>query len=178
MGHIGKLLSRVDDAIGAVENVFLIAAHGAIAGLVLLAVVMRYAFNDPLTWGEELVVGLFTWMVFIGAAAAIRSQMHIRIDVMAAVYRNPKMHRLNTLTSVIGITIIVTMIFACYEQVLQELVVDSPMLGVSKAWFASAMPAGLILMLIHVLRIWNDYGSASVFRSEVELLVSEESGQK
>ena len=38
------------------------------------------------------------------------------------------------------ILIIVVMIWACYEQVLQELVVESPMLGVSKAWFAAAMP--------------------------------------
>ena len=43
-----------------------------------------------------------------------------------------------------------------YEQVLQELVVESPMLGVSKAWFAAAMPVGLALMLIHVLRAWLD----------------------
>ena len=104
--------------------------------------VLRYVFNDPLTWGEELIVGLFTWMIFVGAAAAVRSQMHIRIDVMAPVFANPKMNWLNTVTLVIGIAIIVTMIWACYEQVLQELVVESPMLGVSKAWFAAAMPVG------------------------------------
>jgi TRAP-type C4-dicarboxylate transport system permease small subunit len=169
---------RLDDAIGRVEDLFIIFAHGAVAGLVLLAVVLRYVFNDPLTWGEELIVGLFTWMIFVGAAAAIRSQMHIRIDVMAAVYANPRMNWLNTVTLVIGIAIIVTMIWACYEQVLQELVVESPMLGVSKAWFAAAMPAGLILMLIHVLRAWMDKGAAPVFRGEAEALVAEEGGVK
>ena len=52
------------------------------------------------------------------------------------------MNWLNTVTLIIGIVIIVTMIWACYEQVLQELVVESPMLGVSKAWFAASMPVG------------------------------------
>jgi TRAP-type C4-dicarboxylate transport system permease small subunit len=144
-----------------------------VAGLVILAVVLRYVFNDPLTWGEELIVGLFTWMVFVGAAAAVRSQMHIRIDVMGPVFRDPKMNWLNVVTLVIGVVILVTMIWACYEQVLQEVVVESPMLGVSKAWFAAAMPAGLILMLIHVLRVWMDQGAAPVFRGETEAIINE-----
>ena len=178
MDSLRKAFGRFDDGLGKVEDLFIIFAHGGVAGLVLLAVVLRYIFNDPLTWGEELIVGLFTWMVFIGAASAVRSQMHIRIDVMAPVFRNPKMNWLNILTVVVGIVIIVTMTWACYEQVMQELVVESPMLGVSKAWFAAAMPAGLVLMLIHVLRAWMDKGAAPVFRGETEALVSEEGGPK
>ena len=173
MGDFRRNFGRVDDALGAVEDVFIIVAHGAIAALVLLAVVMRYAFNDPLTWGEELVVGLFTWMVFIGAAAAIKSHIHIRIDVIGPILASPKMNWLNRLTVIIGIVIILAMMLACHEYVLQELVVESPMLGVSKAWFAAAMPTGLVLMLIHVLRSWMDQGSAPVFRGETETLVAE-----
>lgn len=178
MAKLCKMLGRVDDVIARAEDVFIIFAHGAVGGLVLLSVVLRYVFNDPLTWGEELIVGLFTWMVFVAAAAAVRSQMHIRIDVIAPVFRNPKMNWLNTLTLVIGIVIIVTMVWACYEQVLQELVVESPMLGVSKAWFVASMPVGLILMLIHVLRSWLDHGAASVFRGETEILIASEGGAK
>ena len=86
----------------------------------------------------------------------------------------PKFIWLNTLTVIIGIVILVVMIWACYEQVLQELVVESPMMNISKAWFASAMPAGLTLMLIHVLRIWMDQGAAPVFRGETEVLIMKE----
>ena len=176
MGEFRRTFGRIDDAIGAVEDLFIIVSHGAIAGLVLLAVVLRYVFNDPLTWGEELIVGLFTWMVFIGAAAAIRTHMHIRIDVIGPILANPRMNWLNTLTVIIGIAIILTMMVACHEYVLQELVVESPMLGVSKAWFAAAMPVGMVLMLVHVLRAWMDQGSAPVFRGETEVLVAEEGG--
>jgi TRAP-type transport system small permease protein len=170
-------IGRLDDGLAAVEDLFIILSHGAVAGLVLLAVVLRYVFNDPLTWGEELIVGLFTWMVFIAGAAAVRTRMHIRIDVMAPVFRNPRMNWLNVLTVLIGLAIIVTMIWACWEQVLQELVVESPMLGVSKAWFAASMPVGLILMLIHVTRAWVDHGAAPVFRGETESLVEELGGE-
>jgi len=174
MGGFRGTFGRIDDAIGHVEDLFIIVSHALIASLVLLAVVLRYVFNDPLTWGEELIVGLFTWMVFIGAAAAIRSHMHIRIDVIGPILANPRMNWLNTLTVIIGLAIIVTMVVACHEYVLQELVVESPMLGVSKGWFAMAMPTGLVLMMIHVLRILLDQGSAPVFRGETETLLADE----
>ena len=171
MGEFRKLFGRVDDAIGTVEDIFIIFAHGTIASLVLLAVILRYVFNDPLTWGEEFIVGLFTWMVFIGAAAALRSNMHIRIDVIGPILRNPRMNWLNTLTVLIGLAIVVLMLVASYEYVLQEVVVESPMLGVSKGWFAMAMPTGLLLMGVHALRLWLDRSSAAVFRGETEALV-------
>lgn len=174
MDGFRKIFGRVDDAIVSVENIVIIVIHALITTLVTLAVVMRYVFNNPLTWSEELIVALLTWMVFLAAAAAVRSQMHIRIDVIAPVLRMPKFIWLNTLTLIIGIVIILAMILACYEYVLQELVVDSPMMNVSKAWFAAAMPVGLTLMLIHVLRIWMDQGAAPVFRGETEVLIMKE----
>ncbi|MGE0797998.1 MAG: TRAP transporter small permease [Lautropia sp.] len=176
MSAARTLLHRLDDGLAVVEDWFIILTHGAVAGLVLLAVVLRYVFNDPLTWGEELIVGLFTWMVFIAAAAAVRTRMHIRIDVLAGVFRNPRMHWLNVLTLVIGIVIVAVMIWACWDQLGQEIDVESPMLGVSKGWFVTSMPVGLLLMLIHIVRAWVDHGAAPVFRGETETIVENAGG--
>ena len=164
-------IAAADDGVAALENLFLIAVHGAIFVLVVLGVVLRYAFNDPLTWSEEVIVGLFTWMVFIAAAAAVRTHMHIRIDVMAPVYANPRMAWLNAVTVLAGVAIIVVMIYACARQVLQEASVLTPMLDVSKAWFIMAMPVGLAFMLLHVLRLWLDKGAAVVFKGETESVI-------
>jgi len=168
------ILYRLDDLAARIEDGFVTFAHAAISLLVLTAVVLRYVFNDPLTWGEELIVGLLTWMIFIGAAAAIRAHMHIRIDVMAALYRRRSLRWLNTVTLLLGITILTVMILACAEQIMQEASVELPMLGASKAWFLSAMPVGLALMLLHTIRIWVQHGAAAVFRSETEALTEQE----
>ena len=128
--------------------------------------------------GGLLIVGLFTWMVFIGAAAAVRSRTHIRIEVMGALFRHPKMGWLNTVTVLIGIAIVAVAIVACWDQVQQEVGVESPMLGVSKAWFAASMPVGLVLMLVHVVRLWADEGAAPVFRSAAETLVEQAVGAR
>ena len=176
MNALRRTLGRVDDFIAKVEDILAAYLHGAIAVMVIVAVALRYLFNNPLTWGEELIVAMLTWMVFLGAAAAVRSQMHIRIDVMAPVFRQPKFTWLNVVTVLIGLAVIVVAIASCYEFVLQELVVDSPMMGISKAWIVSAMPVGLTFMLLHVIRIWLDQGAAPVFRGETEVLVMNEEG--
>ena len=77
----------------------------------------------------------------------------------------------------LGMAIIIAAIVSCYEFVLQELVVDSPMMGISKAWIVSAMPVGLALMLLHAVRIWLDQGAAPVFRGETEALVMNEANE-
>ena len=169
-----RAVATADDAVHWLEKVFLVVVHGAIFVLVVAGVVLRYVFNDPLTWGEELIVGLFTWMVFIGASAAVRTHMHIRIDVMAPVYANPKMHWLNVATLLAGFAVLAIMLWASVEQVLQDLVVDTPMLNVSKAWFAASMTVGIVFMVLHSLRLWLELGAAAVYRGEAESVAAGE----
>ena len=75
MGPLGRALVRADDATAKVEDAFLVIAHAVIAGLVVAAVVARYVFRDPLTWSQEFIVGLFTWLIFIGAAAVFAGHL-------------------------------------------------------------------------------------------------------
>ena len=169
-----RAVATADDAVHWLEKAFLVVVHGAIFVLVVAGVVLRYVFNDPLTWGEELIVGLFTWMVFIGASAAVRTHMHIRIDVMAPVYANPKMHWLNVATLLAGFAVLAIMLWASVEQVLQDLVVDTPMLNVSKAWFAASMTVGIVFTALHTLRLWLELGAAAVYRGEAESVAAGE----
>ena len=169
-----RFLVTIDDAIVKVEDVIVWMLHGLIAAMVMFSVLLRYVFNSPLTWGEELIVAMLTWMVFIGAAAAVRSQMHIRIDALAPIFRMAKFNWLNTVTVLAGAVILVTAISGSVDQVLDEYMIETPMMGVSKAFFSAAMPCGLTLLLLHVIRIWMEVGAAPVFRDETEALVIKE----
>ena len=68
-----RLLDRaLDTALGA---------SVLIAALTVLAqVVLRYGFNSPITWGDELAVLVFAWTVFIGAAVVQRDDSHLSMD--------------------------------------------------------------------------------------------------
>jgi len=50
-------------------------------GLTALQVTMRFVFNAPLTWPEELSQILLVWMTFIAAVGLSRKQLHIRVEL-------------------------------------------------------------------------------------------------
>ena len=82
MSVFRTILGRIDDLTAKAEDTLVAYLHGAISVMVILAVILRYVFNNPLTWGEELIVALLTWIVFLGAAAAIRSQICISASML------------------------------------------------------------------------------------------------
>lgn len=47
-----------------------------------MGVVMRYFFNDPFVWLQEVQLWCFTWVVFFGSGAAFRSGSHVAIEVV------------------------------------------------------------------------------------------------
>jgi C4-dicarboxylate transporter, DctQ subunit len=55
---------------------------GAAVVLVSVQVFLRYIFNAPQAWVEEVGRYLFVWSVFLGAAAALAEDRHIRITVL------------------------------------------------------------------------------------------------
>ncbi len=48
-------------------------------------VILRYGFNNPLQWAEELSRYSFIWLTFIGAALATKHKRHIAIDSIVLV---------------------------------------------------------------------------------------------
>ena len=57
-----------------VKNLDAIVTCTTLAICVILVncnVIMRYFFNNPIRWSEEVVTSLFVWTVFIGSAAPL-----------------------------------------------------------------------------------------------------------
>jgi TRAP-type C4-dicarboxylate transport system permease small subunit len=72
--------SRITTLLRIAERVVDAAAVIAFCGIflcVLVQVVLRYAFNSPLTWSEELARYLFIWCAFLGWIVASRRNSHL-----------------------------------------------------------------------------------------------------
>ncbi|WP_132244498.1 TRAP transporter small permease [Marinisporobacter balticus] len=66
-------------------NIDMLIASISLIILVLITffgVIMRYFFNDPFVWLQEVQLWCFTWVVFFGGGAAFRSGSHVAIDVL------------------------------------------------------------------------------------------------
>jgi TRAP-type transport system small permease protein len=149
---LAELLRRLDDGIGRGEDLFLALSHGTIAVLVIAAVVFRYFIGAPLTWTEEFIVIVFTWMLFVGLASAFRQRAHIRIDALLLLL--PR--RLRALFGVVAVSATLLTLAMLFwfgtEQTLLMLHTQTPMMRISAAWAVSALPAGAFLSCLHVVR--------------------------
>jgi len=57
----------------------------AFAGIAMFAqVIARYVFNAPFAWAEEFATLLFSWIIFLGAAAVQRTDSHLSVDTLRA----------------------------------------------------------------------------------------------
>ena len=50
--------------------------------IVFAQVLTRYVFHSPLAWSEEIARYMFIWLVWIGAAYAVKENKHIKIDII------------------------------------------------------------------------------------------------
>lgn len=50
--------------------------------LVIVQVVMRYIFNSPLTWSEEIARFALAWFVFLSGSYAVKFQRHVKFSVI------------------------------------------------------------------------------------------------
>lgn len=80
-----KILKWLDENIELYLCVFLMSFMTL---LIFVQVVMRYVFNNSLSWSEELARYVFIWLIYIGISYGCKLRKHIKID--AALYLFPK----------------------------------------------------------------------------------------
>lgn len=117
-------------------------------------VLRRELFAYSSIWGEEVVRYAFIYLVWIGAAAAVRDRAHIRIDVLYH-YVSPRTKALLYILGDIVMTIVA--LFALYwsfetVSVAWKFQSVSHGLRVPMVWFLMAVPVGFSLMLYRLAR--------------------------
>lgn len=55
---------------------------GATVVVTTMQVALRYGFNSPQTWAEEVSRYLLAWIILLGAAIAVARGTHIRVDIL------------------------------------------------------------------------------------------------
>ena len=120
--------------------------------LVILNVILRYAFNYSLFWSEEVATICFVWSVFIGAAAVYKHQMDIGIDVLI---KKLSAKRQKVAQVIVRFLALIINAYIFYMSIVFTLAAaGKPMavLGVSSVVINSALIFGFGLMTFHTLR--------------------------
>ena len=74
-----RWLARAEKA----QDALAVALFALMFGVIVLQVVLRYVFNAPLVFTDELAAYLFVWVSFFGWTLASRKRIHIGIGVIA-----------------------------------------------------------------------------------------------
>ena len=67
------------------EEYIVVTCLGVMSVLIFVQVIMRYVFNNSLSWSEELSRYLLIWMVNIGISYAVKKKCHVRITALDTV---------------------------------------------------------------------------------------------
>ena len=151
-----KFLAYVDEN---GERWMLLTLYGYIVAVVFIEVVRRFVFEYSSYWGEETARYAFIYLVWIGAAAAVKNRAHLRIDIIFD-FLPP---RGVALVYLLGD--VLTLIFACMALYWSLGVIAAEIkfgamthgLRINQAYFSFAVPFGFSLILIRLIQsIWND----------------------
>lgn len=125
--------------------------------LVNANVIMRYFFNNPIHWSEEVVTSLFVWTVFIGSSYAYRKHSHLGVDILVNLMP-PKMKVVvKSVMSVVELFVL-TMLTVVSSQYVYHLifsrsgklkVIMTDLLRIPKWWTGIAVPIGFGLSAIY-----------------------------
>ncbi len=117
-------------------------------------VVRRELFAYSSVWGEEIVRYSFIYLVWIGAAAAVRERAHIRIDVMFE-FVSPRVKSwLYLFGDLVTLVVAGFAIYWSFDSWLVSLKFGSVSHGlrISMGWFLAAVPIGMTLLLYRLMQ--------------------------
>lgn len=164
-------LFSLERKLAALEDGLLMVMVAVIALILGLGVVLRYVFNDPLTWAEEFVVTLFVWSVMLGVPSALRARMHIRIDALILRLGPGARRMAGVLAFSAGAVILLAAIYAGWRHTQGVWSSQTPMLGYSMGWIFISMPIGFALTIFHGVMIVLQEGPDAVFRNATESVI-------
>jgi tripartite ATP-independent transporter DctM subunit len=169
----GLLAHRIDRWLG-----HLVAFTGGVLlaleiVLLLVGVIARYGFGNPLVWDDELTGVLFMWLSMLGAVLALRGRSHMRMSAIVSRTGSSMQRALAAVSAVAVLLFLGCAIMPAIAYVQNEQIVMLTTIPVSLGWRAAAMPAGIGLMLLSLmLRIHPRHGLPELAGAVVALLAA------
>jgi len=122
---------------------------------VFLGVWSRYVMRATFQWYDEVARLCFVWMIFLGAAVAVRRGAHFRLHLLIDKLGAHARRRVDLVVTlvVIGFAAVLLAGGIAIAPLARRQVTDS--LEISMLWFYSALPVGGALMILFALpQLW------------------------
>jgi TRAP-type C4-dicarboxylate transport system permease small subunit len=141
------------------ERWMLLFLYSYIVLVIAIEVIRRFVLMYSSVWGEETARFAFIYLVWIGAAVAVRDRAHIRIDVITHLLPPRGAALIYLLGDLLMVALACLAIYWSLDPVLVSWkygnVTDG--LRIIRVWFLVAVPFGFAIMLLRLGQsIWRD----------------------
>ena len=141
-------INKIYDKFNKLNEWFIIFLMSAMCLDLLGQVIMRYVFQHPLTWSEELARYIFVWIALLGSAWCGRNHIHVRMTAVTSLLPKPAVHVIQILISIICAgTCFILFPNAC-KIFMSQSKLKAVTLGVSLGIEYIAAPIGIMMMAI------------------------------
>lgn len=106
-----KVVERFDRYLGGFERALLVLLTAILTAILCSQVILRYFFNSPLFWAEEVSVQLLLMTSFIGVSYLIYLGKLVRVDFLLLML--PVGFRVNVMLRVLDLIALVTLGILC-----------------------------------------------------------------
>ena len=126
---------------------------GALTVILMIQVILRYGFNRPLFWAEEVSVQFLVFITLIGFSLLIKEKRMIAIDFIVASFPEKIRKMIQILFQAIGLIVILffayqSTIWLMRPEVRLEL---SPTTQIPVWYNYACLPASLYAMTFHMI---------------------------
>jgi len=137
------------------EEVLIGLCMGYFALATFVQVFFRFVLRSPLAWTDETARYAFIWMVFLGAAVAVKKKTHIRVDLLELLIKNEKakgvLEFINWALFLV-FAVITTFIGIHVTSGLLRFPYGSPALDISMFWVFLSLPVGMGLTSLRIVQ--------------------------
>ncbi len=152
---VRSILYYLDDIIASIALVVLVSST-------ILGVFYRYFLSSPLDWVEEVSLLCVVWFVFIGGSSATKRNSHVGIDFVIALCPVVFQKVVFICVQAVSYAVLAFAGWWGWRLALQASLKVTNMLRIPYTYIDIAVPAGCILMMIHLTlqmkRNWNLLG--------------------
>lgn len=149
LGIFFQLISFVPELVGAILLGFLII-------FLVISVISRYAMDLGIPWSDELARILFTWIVLLGFAIAVRKKSNVGVDWLIDKFPSSKRNHINVIQDVIVLGFSLIFTWQSWVTVQFSLMQQMPTLEITIAWlYGSALVGGILMTIYSINNLYS-----------------------
>lgn len=127
-----------------------------LAGVGLYQVLIRFVWNQPSPWTEELIGRLFVWCVMLGIVAAFRQGALVSVDLMLRLSRGSFRRVLRAMIALVTLGFLGVLVYHGIDLAWRVRFQTFATLPFSISWAYLALPVGAAFSMLAVVANYLD----------------------